>query len=61
MALVLAQTGQIGRRIWNRQPGLQGLRELQVRGRLTDTVLPEQFAGVLVIERSTGMIVSPAT
>src|ERR1019366_4523892 len=60
MALILTQTRQIGRRIRNRQPGLQGLRELQVRGRLTDTVLPEQFAGVLVIEIDWHDI-SPAT
>jgi hypothetical protein len=60
MALVLTQTGQIGRRVWNRQPGLQGLRELQIRGRLADTVLPEQFAGVLVVEINWHEI-SPAT
>ena len=60
MALILTQTGKVGRRIRNRQPGLQGLRELQVRGRLADTVLPEQFAGVLVVEINWHEI-SPAT
>jgi hypothetical protein len=58
--LILTQTGKVGRRIRNRQPGLQGLRELQVRGRLADTVLPEQFAGVLVVEINWHEI-SPAT